>query len=232
MGSAFPSGKYCFTEPSPLTGFLICMILQEIKKKKAFLLDTNEWFHKTSGMDHAERAIFFELMFFRERNGYLPSEITRLARVSNITIEEFIPAWENIKYHFDGMLKKRRQSEWITPPKWNGSYYDIENRPGVYVIRTFLGNHNIRRSVVYVGEAKNLRKRLKCHEVDKLLNENGIYSCCKIKYCDNRHEFETELIKKIKPIFNIQHNMEFVKNIYLNHVIGELKHKKQIQTEN
>lgn len=199
------------------------MILQKVKKKDAYLLDTYEWLDKTSCMDSYEKGVFFDLMFYHKQKGSLPSETMRLARVANDGLEKFIPAWENIKHHFDGMLKSRRQSEWITPPKWNGTYYDIENRPGVYAIRAFLGNPKLSRPVVYIGKAKNLNNRLSCHEIDRLLSKNGIYACCKIKYCDDPFALETALIKKLKPIFNMQHNKEFVRNIYFNHVIGELK---------
>lgn len=203
------------------------MILQEIKKMGAYRFDTSEWLYTTSTMNAVEKGIFFELLFYYKRNGSLPEEITRLAKVVRAEMSEFIPVWKNICHHFEGMLKPRRQSEWITPPKWNGSYYDIEERPGVYAIRAFLGNPKLRRPVVYVGEAKNLHSRLSSHEIDKLLNENGIYSCCKIKYCDNRKEQESVLIRKIKPIFNMQHNKEFVRNVLFNHGIGVLQNKME-----
>lgn len=202
-------------------------IIRKINKKDAYLINTENWFDQTSTMTPTERGIFFELSYYQQMKGSLPTETMRLARVAKMDEKLFVPIWENIKHNFKNINRLRRISEWIIPPKHNGSFLDIENRPGVYAFYAFLGNPRHRRPVVYIGKAKNLNSRLSSHEIDKMLDDNGIYASCKIKYCDNPSEFETELIKKIKPIFNLQHNKEFVKNVYFGHVIGKLQKQKE-----
>jgi excinuclease UvrABC nuclease subunit len=80
---------------------------------------------------------------------------------------------------------------------------DPPNQPGVYII--YLINYILgRRRLVYIGSAKNLRKRLNRH-THGILKRNHIHPYLPIvfaKETDTYLSLEKRLIKKLKPILN------------------------------
>lgn len=121
---------------------------------------------------------------------------------------------------------------WLSPHHGSYLYDEIENSSGVYLIYAYLDEHFQSKKVVYIGKAKNLRKRITSHPIESLLHNNNIKTCCKIKYCESYGALEASLIRKLKPIFNLQHNKEFVTNFYTNYMINQLQQQNKENTYN
>lgn len=113
--------------------------------------------------------------------------------------------------------------EWLSPRK--GSYSPPEEKSGVYIIYAYLDRHFQSKQIVYIGKAEKLNKRVLPHPLKKFLHGNDVMTCCKVKYCESPGILETSLIKKLKPIFNMQHNKAFVKKVYMDYMLNELHQK-------
>jgi excinuclease UvrABC nuclease subunit len=93
---------------------------------------------------------------------------------------------------------------------WCRNTYDtnFRNYPetgGVYIITTYdLDTHE--RTILYIGSAKNLKVRLKAHEVKRMLHYFYDYIAVFFLEFDDFRQVEKELIRKYRPQFNKQFN--------------------------
>lgn len=93
----------------------------------------------------------------------------------------------------------------------NLSNFPYPQKPGVYIMQDFKGK------VIYIGKAKNLRKRVKSYFIDRSSNRDNQHwktsiLISKVKHIDyiitdNEIEaflLESNLIKKYRPVYNIE----------------------------
>lgn len=89
---------------------------------------------------------------------------------------------------------------WYSPDTYSENFKPIPDAPGVYYFDTLDGE------VLYVGSAKNLRKRHKGHEVKRLLNRIHRYIYFNFIETTEYRKVEVDLIKTLRPKYNHQHN--------------------------
>lgn len=93
--------------------------------------------------------------------------------------------------------------------KWGISEFGPPSEPGVYCVAIF--NSNTRTTqIVYVGSSKNIFKRVMNpgHHYRKLNNDISDFHIniyVKFKVCENYRELEKRLIKRLRPVYNINH---------------------------
>lgn len=109
-------------------------------------------------------------------------------------------------------------SNWLSTHSDDDDYLNIKDCPAVYVI-FFINWKTKERRLIYIGASIKLRKRLMQHK----LKEWARYSCTLrtkfgnadrvlVKYKPSESDpkyillLEKELIKKLRPQFNKQHN--------------------------
>lgn len=114
-------------------------------------------------------------------------------------------------------------TNWITPDGIGHPYLCADNTEGVYVIYVWMGEYFQSKRIVYVGRADKLQDRLKKHPVYFALFHNDISATYKMKNCKDSAKLERALIKKIKPVFNHQHNKSFVRKFYVKKMMEELQ---------
>lgn len=70
------------------------------KKDPAFLLYSNDWLQGTAHMLPEEKGVYIDLLCHQHQNGFLPSDIKRLARLAGLSEDLFLPIWQSIKSKF------------------------------------------------------------------------------------------------------------------------------------
>ena len=88
--------------------------------------------------------------------------------------------------------------------KWSISEFGWNKLKGVYAVCSIINGKNI---VYYIGSSKNIGKRLSNpkHPYRKLYSK-GVFVYIKYKQTENYIQLEKELISKINPPLNNQHN--------------------------
>ncbi|MEP6262892.1 MAG: GIY-YIG nuclease family protein [Gillisia sp.] len=113
----------------------------------------------------------------------------------------FLKVMHNIKVHQNQQLESYKATE-ITPDRHKLSEYD--RTPGVYFF------FNAQGKIIYVGKAKNIRKRLQSHFINTAKHSNIDYSqvsTIDVIYTGNdiiAQLVESENIKNLQPHFNSQ----------------------------
>lgn len=109
---------------------------------------------------------------------------------------------------------KKIAKDWLSPNTYNCNFETPPDKPGVYMIiitnLDYMADVNVnQKKVIYVGSSKNLNKRYVGHEVVKIARallpqyHVGFY----FKLDDDYKNTEKYLIKKYKPLINLQHNV-------------------------
>jgi len=104
-----------------------------------------------------------------------------------------------------------KEIEWKTPNTYGNNFSLVPNSAGVYLLVVFnnlleKNNLQIEPEILYVGSSFNLKQRREKHEVKRQLQKFYSYIYFYFKETNNYKDFEIELIKNIRPKFNIQHN--------------------------
>lgn len=100
-------------------------------------------------------------------------------------------------------------TKWSTPNTYDTNFSCVPGEPGVYLIVWPQVNHESKSlddEILYVGSSKNLIKRYERHEVIRLLRNMYGYVQFYFRVTADYKKEEIDLIKKIKPRFNTQHN--------------------------
>lgn len=117
-------------------------------------------------------------------------------------------------FYFNNMKDITEILDWKTPNSYNNNFDVPINKSGVYAIVKTKLSYNFKKSknkskLMYIGSSASLVNRITSHEVYLTL----LKTCSSeyhirifFKYNDNYKELEKELIKKYKPLLNIQHN--------------------------
>ena len=89
--------------------------------------------------------------------------------------------------------------------KWDVSCFGWHKIKGVYAVCTH--DENKKLIVQYIGSSSNIGKRLESPKHPyRVLFDKGYQTFIKYYPTDNYKEFEVQMIKKYKPVLNIQHN--------------------------
>lgn len=71
-----------------------------MSKTPAFLLYSKDWLQGTAEMTAIEKGVFIDLLCHQHQTGSLPSDPSRLARLSCMSLDEFAPIWESLQHKF------------------------------------------------------------------------------------------------------------------------------------
>jgi len=104
--------------------------------------------------------------------------------------------------------------DWKTPNSYDNNCEKPINKAGVYAIVKTKLSYNFKKKrykskIMYIGSSGSLVKRITSHEVYSTLLKNcnnKHHVRIFFKYDENYKELEKQLIKKYKPLLNIQHN--------------------------
>ncbi|MGD9930635.1 MAG: DUF1376 domain-containing protein [Mangrovibacterium sp.] len=66
----------------------------------AFLFYSKDWIVDTAHWEPASKGVYIDLLAHQHVNGYLPSDMRKLARVARLSPDEFERVWEDIKHKF------------------------------------------------------------------------------------------------------------------------------------
>ena len=66
----------------------------------AFLFYSKDWLQGTAKLFPAEKGVFADLLAHHHQDGFLPTNLKRLAKMSGLPLDEFIEIWEGIKHKF------------------------------------------------------------------------------------------------------------------------------------
>lgn len=70
------------------------------EKSPAFLFYSKDWIQGTAKFLPSEKGVYIDLLCHQHQDGFLPERIDRLARITGLSIDEFIPIWDIIKIKF------------------------------------------------------------------------------------------------------------------------------------
>lgn len=70
------------------------------KKDPAFLFYSKDWQDGTRAFFPAEKGIYIDLLAYQHQHGYVPADISRLAIICGIGVDEFKNLWETVKEKF------------------------------------------------------------------------------------------------------------------------------------
>lgn len=121
---------------------------------------------------------------------------------------------KNKEYLFYSIDFNLLESDWNTENTYDKNYKEIPSSSGVYLI-VGVNFYPFDRKIIYVGSSKNLKQRNNGHSVINKYKSNYDHIQFYFKECGNCLQFEIELIKKINPIYNFQHNINNKKLIQL-----------------
>lgn len=111
----------------------------------------------------------------------------------------------NLAFLFStGILEKK---EWKTPNSYSNDFEMPPKTPGIYLlIYCDMWDYKklMTRTVVYVGQSKNLAERYNNHKVLKKLQKELGYIQFHFKQTHTPQEEEKNLIRLIKPKYNIR----------------------------
>ena len=98
-------------------------------------------------------------------------------------------------------------NDWKTPNTYDCNFSYPPEKSGVYLIVFPIINKHKNKydyNILYVGSAKDLKKRYRSHEVMRMLRESYGYVQFYFKIEEHYREVEKRLIKLIQPKYNIQ----------------------------
>lgn len=100
-----------------------------------------------------------------------------------------------------------------TPNTYAENYSKIPKSSGIYFFCTPFYEDGIlfgydKEQIIYIGSSKNLYNRYSSHSLKKQLRKSTKISFYFFE-TENYKQIEIELIKEIKPIFNIQYNKNY-----------------------
>lgn len=82
----------------------------------------------------------------------------------------------------------------------------IPHESGVYA---FVASCVITRlsEIVYIGKSNDFSIRLKpWHKIERIFEDKTCHLLCYIKFTNDHHSLEIDLIKRYAPKYNVQHN--------------------------
>lgn len=97
-------------------------------KDPAFLFYSKDWIQGTSKLFPAEKGVYIDLLAHQHQDGFLPSEINRLAKMVGISEQDFIVIWETLKdkfFNLDGKLYNKKLEELILDRQINGQVRSV-----------------------------------------------------------------------------------------------------------
>lgn len=114
-------------------------------------------------------------------------------------------------YLFKNEQLSIRENEWKTPNTYGNNYAKVPHKSGVYLLVHFtnlltINELLIKPQILYVGSSIDLHQRKEKHEVKRHLSKIYDNIIFYFKETDNYKNYEIELIKNIKPLYNTQHN--------------------------
>lgn len=71
------------------------------KKDPAFLFYSKDWLEGTAEMLPQEKGVYIDLLCHQHQKGDLPSDTLRLARITGLAHEDFLPIWEHLSDKFE-----------------------------------------------------------------------------------------------------------------------------------
>lgn len=80
-------------------------------KDPAFLFYSNDWLQGTAKLFPAEKGVYADLLAHHHQDGFLPTNLKRLAKMVGLSDSEFLEIWEGIKQKFyeeDGKFYNRK----------------------------------------------------------------------------------------------------------------------------
>lgn len=84
-------------------------------KDPALLVYTKDFLEGTADLEPEEMGVYCRLIFHQHQRGVLPADMKKLARLANVSINEFTNYWESIKNKFqtipEGLVNKRCANE-------------------------------------------------------------------------------------------------------------------------
>jgi len=69
-------------------------------KDPAFLFYSKDWLEGTAELTPSEKGVMIDLLCYQHQKGGIPSDETKLARLSRLSVSEFKPIWEILKEKF------------------------------------------------------------------------------------------------------------------------------------
>lgn len=88
---------------------------KEKEKDPAFLMYSKDWLQGTSDLMPDEKGVYIDLLCHQHQDGFIPSDLRRLARKSGLSLEEFKPLWDGIKHKFVPMPEPNGQPNGQAP---------------------------------------------------------------------------------------------------------------------
>lgn len=75
-------------------------IKKTIEKDPAFLMYAKDWLQGTADMMPEEKGVYIDLLCHQHQDGSLPTDTRRLARLSGMSEDAFLPIWETLRQKF------------------------------------------------------------------------------------------------------------------------------------